>query len=140
MTNSKVGWSYTYLSPDNLSLKQAKVQNGVLAPDGPAWRAFVVEATQNVTLDAARHLRQYAASGLPVILSGGSPGLYPHGDATDISAVKAEVSGTLLAFLIMSIPSMKEALQTSLYLLASGLVLAFGPTGPGTQPRGRQKG
>lgn len=103
MTNSKVGWSYTYLSPDNLSLKQAKVQNGVLAPDGPAWRAFVVEATQNVTLDAARHLRQYAASGLPVILSGGSPGLYPHGDATDISEIKAEVSALLASDNVYSV-------------------------------------
>ncbi|KAL2859460.1 hypothetical protein BJX68DRAFT_261898 [Aspergillus pseudodeflectus] len=75
----KEGWSWNYLSADNLALKEAKVRNGVLAPDGPAWKAFIVEATQNLTLDAIQALDRYARNGLPVIFSGGTPGYYPTG-------------------------------------------------------------
>jgi hypothetical protein len=72
-----IGWSWNYLSSDNLLLHEAKVQKGVLAPDGPAWKAFVVESSQNLTLTALRSLQVFAQKGLPIIISGGTPGYYP---------------------------------------------------------------
>ncbi|KAJ0417245.1 hypothetical protein BJY00DRAFT_325726 [Aspergillus carlsbadensis] len=73
------GWSWNYLSADNLALEEGRVRNGVLAPDGPAWKAFIVENTQNLTLDAVEALARFARGGLPVIFSGGTPGYYPTG-------------------------------------------------------------
>lgn len=52
------------------------MENGVLAPAGPAWKAFAVGSTSNLTLGAIASLRRFAASGLPVIFVGGSPSLY----------------------------------------------------------------
>lgn len=47
-----------------------------LAPDGPAWKAFVVEGSQNVTIDTLASLRDFARAGLPIIFVG-IPGHYP---------------------------------------------------------------
>ncbi|KAL2797241.1 hypothetical protein BJX66DRAFT_323443 [Aspergillus keveii] len=78
----KEGWSWNYLSADNLALEESRVRNGILAPDGPAWKAFIVESTQNLTIDAIKALDRFARDGLPVIFSGGTPGYYPTGRDT----------------------------------------------------------
>lgn len=46
------GYTYTYLSPDNFNMTSARVANGLLAPEAPAYKAMVVTGHQNVTLDA----------------------------------------------------------------------------------------
>ncbi|KAL2823799.1 hypothetical protein BDW59DRAFT_180464 [Aspergillus cavernicola] len=91
----KEGWSWNYLSADNLMLQQAKVQNGILAPDGPAWKAFIVESSQNLTMDAVRALTSFARDDLPVVFSGGVPGYYPTGNDSDNTNFKSELSRLL---------------------------------------------
>ncbi|TPR02379.1 hypothetical protein CAN33_0044010 [Aspergillus niger] len=83
------GYTYTYLSPANFNLSQASVAGGLLAPHSPAYKAIVVTSDQNVTLAGVNKLQQYADAGLPIILSGGFPGYYPNGEATDKAAVYA---------------------------------------------------
>ncbi|KAH6693886.1 hypothetical protein F5X68DRAFT_128816 [Plectosphaerella plurivora] len=70
------GWTYTYLTDLNLDLPEASVVDGILSPNGPAWKAFVVEASQNITVDTVERLRKLSQAGLPVIISG-TPGYYP---------------------------------------------------------------
>ncbi|KAL3440276.1 hypothetical protein BJX65DRAFT_314936 [Aspergillus insuetus] len=77
------GWSYTYLSSDNLGLDEPKVKNARLAPNGPEWQAMVVEQSENLTLSAVASLKRYASKGFPIIFSGGSPGFYPIGNDTE---------------------------------------------------------
>ncbi|KAF2183515.1 hypothetical protein K469DRAFT_728036 [Zopfia rhizophila CBS 207.26] len=76
------GWSYTYISPDNFNMKTLYVKNGTLASEGPDWKAFLIESSENLTVNAIRTLSRYARAGLPVIVSGGSPGWYPVADDT----------------------------------------------------------
>ncbi|RAL03915.1 uncharacterized protein BO80DRAFT_432617 [Aspergillus ibericus CBS 121593] len=85
----RAGYTYTYLSPMNLNLSQAYVSDGLLAPEAPAYKAIVVTSDQNVTLAGVKALQDDANAGLPVILSGGLPGYYPNGAATDKAAVYA---------------------------------------------------
>ncbi|PYI11721.1 hypothetical protein BO78DRAFT_332935 [Aspergillus sclerotiicarbonarius CBS 121057] len=85
----RAGYTYIYLSPANLNLSQAYVSDGLLAPEAPAYKAIVVTSEQNVTLAGVKALQNYANAGLPVILSGGLPGYYPSGAATDQAAVYA---------------------------------------------------
>ncbi|KAL4883580.1 hypothetical protein BJY04DRAFT_226598 [Aspergillus karnatakaensis] len=89
------GWSWNYLSSDNLSLREAKVQNRLLARDGPAWKAFIVESSQNLTLDAVRALTRFSRNGLPVIFSGGVPGFYATGDRLEYLSFKRELAQLL---------------------------------------------
>lgn len=81
------GYTYTYLSPDNFNMTNARVADGLLAPESPAYKAMVITSHQNVTLDAVNRLQQYAQDGLPIILSGGLPGYYASSNAADVRAV-----------------------------------------------------
>ncbi|KAF4443320.1 hypothetical protein FALBO_17268 [Fusarium albosuccineum] len=89
------GWSWNYLTAENLQLSQAHVKNGVLAPEGPAWKAFIVEASQNVTLSAVVTLQSFAQNGLPVILSGGVPKYYSTKDGADKTKFERQLSNLL---------------------------------------------
>lgn len=69
----EAGFTYEYLSPDNLDLPTAVVVNGTLAPDGPAFQALVVAANASLTPAGVAHLVDYANQGLPLVFSGGLP-------------------------------------------------------------------
>jgi hypothetical protein len=51
----------------------------MLGPDGPRFKALVVMSDSNMTFAGARRIQEYAAQGLPIILSGGLPGIYSSG-------------------------------------------------------------
>ncbi|KAJ5110316.1 hypothetical protein N7532_002961 [Penicillium argentinense] len=85
------GYTYSYLSPDNFALPQARVQNKNLGPDGPAYRAMVITSNSNLTLDSVNYIQKYARAGLPVILSGGEPGVYATYDGRDTAAIKQAI-------------------------------------------------
>lgn len=89
------GYTYSYLSPDNLDMDGIRVENGLLAPESPAYRAIVVTSNQNITLESVKRLKQLAQAGLPVILSGGLPGYYPSGNSSDAAAKKHAVTSAL---------------------------------------------
>ncbi|PVH76879.1 hypothetical protein DL98DRAFT_657077 [Cadophora sp. DSE1049] len=67
------GYGYEFLSPSNFDLPLAKVKNKILAPDGPAYKAFVLRGTDQLTLAGTQKLVQFAKQGLPVVIQGGIP-------------------------------------------------------------------
>lgn len=67
------GFTYEYLSPDNLDLPEAYVANGTFAPERQAFKALIVRANASLTLSGVSHLIDYANEGLPLIFSGGLP-------------------------------------------------------------------
>ncbi|KAJ3800757.1 hypothetical protein GGU11DRAFT_771943 [Lentinula aff. detonsa] len=62
------GYTYEYVSPENLKLPGVTVSNSRLASSGPAYKAFILGRQQNITVDAAQRLVDYAQNGLPIIL------------------------------------------------------------------------
>ncbi|KAK7023824.1 secreted protein [Favolaschia claudopus] len=64
------GYTYEYVSPENLKLPGVSVTKGRLAPNGPAYKAFILNQQRNITVDAAQRILQYSKSGLPIIISG----------------------------------------------------------------------
>ena len=65
------GWSVQYVDPIGLAEPDA-VRDGLLFPDGPAYRALVVDE-RTLTPDAARAIADAAASGLAVVFVGALP-------------------------------------------------------------------
>ncbi|WP_461060842.1 glycosyl hydrolase [Streptomyces pseudoechinosporeus] len=71
-----LGWSHLFLSPRVLDLPSARVRDGRFAPDGPAFKALVVEGDvlsgkeRTLQLDVAEKLIAYTKAGLPVIFIG----------------------------------------------------------------------
>ncbi|KAJ6500360.1 hypothetical protein C8R45DRAFT_977374 [Mycena sanguinolenta] len=77
-----VGYTYEYISPENLYLPGVSVSNGLLAPTGPAYKVLILNRQMNVTLDAAQSILQYSKSGLPIVISGPVPNDVPGWDPT----------------------------------------------------------
>ncbi|KAL4789560.1 hypothetical protein BDV19DRAFT_396920 [Aspergillus venezuelensis] len=91
------GYTYSYISPDNFNLSSMVVQDGLLAQSGPGYRALIVTAGQNVTLDAVNKLQDFADDGLPVLLAGGLPGYYLSGTSFESQKDKKTVNAALQA-------------------------------------------
>jgi hypothetical protein len=68
------------------------VKDGVLGPDGPRFKALVVTSDSNMTLAGVRYLKAYAASGLPIVFSGGLPGVYAAANGSETATVKARLT------------------------------------------------
>jgi hypothetical protein len=74
ISDSLIGWSYEYLSPDNLVAEpEAYVSDSVFAPARQAFKALVLRGNDTLTVAGVEKLTQYAHEGLPIIISGGTP-------------------------------------------------------------------
>jgi hypothetical protein len=71
------GYTYEYVSPENLKLPGVSVSGGRLASSGPAYKVFILNRATTITLDASQRLLQYAQSGLPIVISGPIPNDVP---------------------------------------------------------------
>lgn len=68
------GYTYDYLSPDDLLVPQAIVNESTLAPDGPAYKALMVLLNQTIILEkTVESIFRLADSGLPLLLVGPAP-------------------------------------------------------------------
>ncbi|KAG7095059.1 hypothetical protein E1B28_005849 [Marasmius oreades] len=77
------GYTYEYVSPENFKLPGVSVSEGHLAVDGPAYKALVLSRVQNITIDAAQSLIEFATDGLPIVIAGGLPRGIPGFDVQD---------------------------------------------------------
>ncbi|KAF7514705.1 hypothetical protein G7054_g15078 [Neopestalotiopsis clavispora] len=68
------GYTYQYLSPDDLSL--AKVEDFVLAPDAQGFKALILQTNDSLTVDGVNKLLEFGQAGLPIIFAGGVPSSY----------------------------------------------------------------
>lgn len=90
----EAGYTYEYVSPDNLELPSAFVENGILAPDAQAFKAMVVRANDSLTVEGASRLVDFAREGLPIIFSGGIPSSFlGTNDASVLSGVNQSLEG-----------------------------------------------
>ncbi|WUD71271.1 glycosyl hydrolase [Streptomyces sp. NBC_00510] len=101
-TGVPLGWTHQFLSGPLLDLPSAKVRDGRLAPDGPAYRALFVEgdffsgSAVTLTLADARHLLRLTRAGLPVVLLGDwttvtTPGVEDDSALQQLRALVAEL-------------------------------------------------
>lgn len=94
---ARAGFTFGYLAPSHTALESARVASGRLAPDGPAYRALVLNEAGTLPLDAARRILSFARSGLPVVVAGALPSTTP-GAARAVAndAALAAIVGELL--------------------------------------------
>ncbi|MDO0924272.1 glycosyl hydrolase [Streptomyces sp. TG1A-8] len=101
-TGVPLGWTHQFLSGPLLDLPGARVSDGRLAPDGPAYKALFVEgdffygSTPTLALADARKLLGLAAAGLPMVLLGAfdqalTPGVPDQGETEQLRDVLARL-------------------------------------------------
>ena len=93
------GYSHQFLSPELLTGPNATVENGRLAPDGPAYKVLVVYeddfAGENTLLvESAERILEFARNGLAVVVVGDDyhvPGVPQPGENERLAEVMAEL-------------------------------------------------
>ena len=71
-----IGWTHSFLSSGTLDFPLAKVKGGVLAPDGPAYKALILGPDQftgnqyGLLVDDAKKLLAFSRAGLPIVVLG----------------------------------------------------------------------
>ncbi|KAH8878917.1 hypothetical protein GQ53DRAFT_849936 [Thozetella sp. PMI_491] len=70
---TSAGYSHEYLGFANLAWPEAIVSDGLLAPDGPAYKALVVYDQTYITPEASSALVRFAQGGLPIFIVGSAP-------------------------------------------------------------------
>jgi alpha-L-rhamnosidase len=71
-----IGWTHGFLSESMLDLPSAVVRNGRLAPDGPAYKALILDGDpfrgkeHTISVHAAQRLLDMTRAGLPIVIIG----------------------------------------------------------------------
>lgn len=63
-------YTYEYLGPASLKSDSALVRGGVLAPDGPAYKALVFSNQTLISFETASKVLGFAREGLPIVFIG----------------------------------------------------------------------
>ena len=92
---AEAGYSYEYLSPDNLVLPEAYVENVILAPNRQAFKAMVVRGNDTLTISGVQRLVDFANAGLPIVFSGGVPQNLTGYNTTGTQYVRSALSSIL---------------------------------------------
>ncbi|KAF8130454.1 hypothetical protein K438DRAFT_1886550 [Mycena galopus ATCC 62051] len=123
------GYTYEYVSPENLKLPGVSVSNGRLASGGPAYKAFIFNRAPNITVDAAQRVLEYAQSGLPIIISGAVPSDIPGFDpnGTQQAQVQALMQQLLNETNVMSV---NNETQVPAALVSLGVLPAASVSAP----------
>lgn len=96
-----LGWSHSFISSDVLGWKSASLRAGRLAPDGPAYKAMIVEGDAfrgrraTLTVAAAKRIDDLTRRGFPVVFLGDWSA--PTADGLGSSAANAAVVAAVSA-------------------------------------------
>ncbi|MFC8103399.1 glycosyl hydrolase [Streptomyces sp. NPDC057363] len=116
-----VGWTHLFLSPRLLSLPGAVVRDGRFAPDGPAYKALLIDGDvmigreHTLQLDVAEKLVGYAEKGLPIIVigdwkDGHVPGLPKSGENERLLRLISELLARPSVFNVPDRPDVPRAI------------------------------
>jgi hypothetical protein len=133
-----LGWTHSFVSPATLELPLARVRDGRLAPDGPAYRLLVFEGdaferrAEAMPVETARRLLDFAREGLPMLVVGDWSEPRPSGRAfPGEHAALREIFAELLALpLVVNVPSREDISEGIARLAALGVKpgVAHAPT------------
>ncbi|KAL4797547.1 hypothetical protein BDV19DRAFT_387350 [Aspergillus venezuelensis] len=67
------GYSFQFPTPELLAAYSASVRDGRLVPDGPRYKALVINNVTSLNIDSARDILSYGNAGLPIVIVGTIP-------------------------------------------------------------------
>lgn len=69
----RAGYTYDFVGPANLALETSTVEDGTLCPDGPSYKAMIIQFQEYMPTETAERILGYAQAGLPVVIIGDTP-------------------------------------------------------------------
>ncbi|KAI0533554.1 hypothetical protein GGR58DRAFT_109359 [Xylaria digitata] len=111
-----IGFTYDYVGPASLSGEIAIVKDGILAPDGPAYKGLVFDNQTKITAVAAQQVKTFAEAGLPILIIG-EPNFSSPGRSRENAAIVERIMAEVLAMnnsvtIISSASELPTALTT----------------------------
>ena len=88
------GYTYDCVQEDGLLLPQLIAEAGILLPDGPAYRAVVVNEVETLSREAVAQLTAFADAGVPIVFCGCVPA-GTNSLAEDNDAARADIDALL---------------------------------------------
>lgn len=98
------GYTYEYLSPDNLALPEANVVNSTLAPSAQSFRVLVIRGNSTLTPKGIELVAHYAEAGLPIVISGPLTYSYATANVTAINAANETLTSLASAENVHQVP------------------------------------
>jgi len=96
------GYSYGYLTPGLLELVVPEARDGRLYPDGPAFKAVILDTQETLPLAVAESLLAISNDGVPMVVLGNAPRELPGIDA-DRNRTTVDLSRTVDEILSRSV-------------------------------------
>ncbi|KAK1453408.1 hypothetical protein CMEL01_05067 [Colletotrichum melonis] len=112
----EMGFTYDYLGPASFSSTNAVVgEEGILAPDGPAYKALIFANQTKLTPEMAERTKVFAEAGLPIFVVGSadfqSVGSDGAASVSDIMAQVLMVEGVQVLASVEEVPAALAALN-----------------------------
>lgn len=111
------GYSYQFPTPYLLRTHGVAVQDGVLAADGPGYRALIINNQTTMDISTAELVLSYGKAGLPVVVSGNSPrttfSYYTEQNAADeeLTSMLSEILNLSTTRIVSRLEAVPEALS-----------------------------
>ncbi|WP_069987409.1 glycosyl hydrolase [Massilioclostridium coli] len=70
---TEAGYSYQFFTRSLFNLDSAVIKDGVLNPDGPGYRAMIINNVSSMAVETIDKLIEYANAGFPIIVVGQTP-------------------------------------------------------------------
>ncbi|KAE9580138.1 hypothetical protein CGMCC3_g3845 [Colletotrichum fructicola] len=126
------GYSYQFPTPYLLEKHGVAVRDGVLAAEGPGYRALIINNQTTMESNTAELVLSYGKAGLPVVISGNSPST-TFSYYADQNAADKELASTFSK--ILNLPTTRvvsgpEAVPEALSTLGVSSSVEY-PQGPG---------
>ncbi|KAL1880144.1 hypothetical protein Daus18300_001507 [Diaporthe australafricana] len=129
-----LGYTYDYLGPQNLLLPQATVQDGVLAADGPSYKALIFSGQNIITVEAAEAVLGFAQAGLPIIVVGDASALpnqtYPSADVDQLANITSQLAQSSAVHFVATIDEISATLSELTISPRAGLNCSSNPVYP----------
>jgi hypothetical protein len=124
----RAGYTYEFLSPALLARGDVTVADGALAPQGPAYRALVLDQQREIPVTALQRIMDAAKQGLPVVVIGEPPRQEPFRVSTQRDAHVRELGERLMR--IKGVHSIAERSELPALLASIGLEPVVKPSVP----------
>lgn len=107
------GYSWGYLS--DAFVREVEVDDHVLYPDGPRYKALVLDRTTDLPLDVATKILRLAQDGLPVVILGDAPSLaIETTSAQDTKSLAAAMKKLVKLPSVVQVPGSGASVQAKL--------------------------
>lgn len=116
-----LGYTYEYLSSNNLQAPDAVVENGILAPNRQSFKALIFSNASAITPSGAAQVQTFASAGLPIFFVGATTNLTSIGQEPGAAAAVTTTIAALLSSNLANVHTVATSADLPAALASAGI-------------------